>query len=108
MLVREPFPGRCSQRIRSIRSTATRLAAAVGIELVSTTARLAIALARPLIVLLLRKLVRNRGFWVQGLRGAWYDKVQMTSPPSSALAACAPPRVRVRFGNSMHSIPRSL
>ena len=33
---------------------------------------------RPLTVLLLRSLVRSRGFWVKGLQASFYDKAQLT------------------------------
>lgn len=53
-----------------------RLLAALGYGIVSSLTRLAILAARPLIVLLLRQLVRNRTFWERGLRGAWSRKVR--------------------------------
>ena len=52
-----------------------RLLVALGYGVVSSLTRLAILAARPLIVLLLRQLVRNRSFWERGLRGAWVRKV---------------------------------
>ena len=83
------------QRIGRTRSTALRLLVALGYGVVSSLTRLAILAARPLIVLLLRQLVRNRSFWERGLRGAWSRKVGccgsglwlgMGWPPARAVA----------------------
>jgi len=67
------------QRIGRTRSTALRLLAALGFGIVSSLTRVAILAARPLIVLALRQLVRNRTFWERGLRGAWSRKVRRVS-----------------------------
>ena len=64
------------QRIGRTRNTAVRLLAALCYGVVSSLTRVAILAARPLIVLALRQLVRNRTFWERGLRGAWSRKVR--------------------------------
>ena len=69
------------QRIGRTRNTALRLLAALGYGVVSSATRVAILAARPLIVLALRQLVRNRTFWERGLRGAWSRKVRHMSQP---------------------------
>ncbi len=61
-----------------------RLLVALGYGVVSSLTRLAILAARPLIVLLLRQLVRNRSFWERGLRGAWVRKVRPCQSLSAA------------------------
>ena len=73
----------CRQRIGSIHNTAARLLVALGYGVVSSLTRLAILAARPLIVLLLRQLVRNRSFWERGLRGAWVRKVRSLQSPGA-------------------------
>jgi pimeloyl-ACP methyl ester carboxylesterase len=63
---------------RGGRRGAGRVAAAVAQAVLAEGARLALLLLTPVLVLVLRRLVRSRAFWERGLASAWADGSRVT------------------------------
>ena len=64
-------PAGALQRISAVLSAAVKAAAISAL-------RAALWLAQPLLVLVLRAVVRNRAFWERGLSSAWHQKGGVT------------------------------